>query len=195
MMGQVANLEAIKGFEVQKAKGISPWMLTLEKELRTERRSPYWTFSLRDFSFELIQGRQSLWVVARFPAGAEVAVRVAYCPDSDLTVEEIIHPDDGIENGNENEFEINVDSTIGAFHIRLEFPNPDYPILRCTTKLTPRDSLFIPYWPRDLIVLGQSENMADSEGTVYTSQVGTRSGIVYFNISKPRGGTVLYFQN
>ncbi len=37
--------------------------------------------------------------------------------------------------------------------------------------------------------------MIHPEGVIYTKQVGPRSGMVYFSLSKPRAGTVMYFQN
>ncbi|MFT3890980.1 MAG: hypothetical protein QM730_05045 [Anaerolineales bacterium] len=194
-MEQMTAFEELRGFEIQKSKGISPWALSLQKELGTERQNAIWSYALQEFSFALVEGRQSLWLITRFPSGGEVALRLAYCPDNDLFLEEILHPDDGIENNNEREFRIRIQSAIGDFHIHIEFPSIEEPLLHCTTTLTPSASLFIPFWPRDIFPLGDEEDISQSEGTIYTSQVGPRSGILYFSISKPYNGSVFYFQN
>ncbi len=39
------------------------------------------------------------------------------------------------------------------------------------------------------------ENLLRPEGVIYTKQVGPRTGMVYFSLSKPAAGTVMYFQN
>src|SRR5687767_786939 len=96
-MNEKKSLKGITGFDELETVGVSPWMLSLVDELGTERKAPVWTYTHGDFSFELIEGRQSLWIVSRFPAGAEIAFRAAYCPDGELEVDEIQQTETGIE--------------------------------------------------------------------------------------------------
>src|ERR1044072_1861840 len=88
-MKEKQSLKGISGFQEQETVGLSPWMLSLIDELGKERRSPHWTYSFEEFSFEIIEGTQSLWVTSRFPAGGQVALRAAYCPDGELAIDEI----------------------------------------------------------------------------------------------------------
>jgi hypothetical protein len=37
--------------------------------------------------------------------------------------------------------------------------------------------------------------MTDSEGVIYAKQEGPRSGLIYFSLTRPKGGAALYFQN
>jgi hypothetical protein len=186
-MSEKEKLKGRMGFEVQETAGVSPWMLSLLDELGSEKKAPRWTYSWNDFSFELVEGTQSLWIITRFPAGAEIAFRTAYCPDGRLEIEEIQQKGTGIE--------VEISSTVGGFRLELEFPNVERPLLHCRTSLNPISPLVIPFWPRDVIPLGREEDLTDSEGVIYTKQVGPRTGLVYFSLTRPRGGAVLYFQN
>src|SRR5215207_1624421 len=186
-MDEKEKLKGVTGFEEQETIGVSPWMLSLLHELGNERKAPHWTYSFEDFSFEIIEGTQSLWIVTRFPAGSEIAFRAAYCPDGKLEIDEIQQVETGIQ--------IQISSTVGGFRTLLEFPHPDRPMLHCRTTLNPITPLLIPFWPRDIIPLGTEEDLTDSEGVVYTKQVGARTGLIYFSLTRPRGGTMLYFQN
>jgi hypothetical protein len=194
-MVQTVKLEEIKGFQMEKTKGVSPWLLSLKHELGAGRPAASWTFALQNFEFEIVEGEQSLWILTRFPTGGEVALRAAYCPYNHITINEMRIIDDGVENSPTKGVEILLSSVTGEYRVKLEFLRADRALIRCTTVLTPAASLFIPYFPRDIVPLGTSDNLIDPEGTIYTKQVGPRTGMVYFNLSKPRAGTVLYFQN
>ena len=186
-MSEKEKLKGITGFEEQETVGVSPWMLSLLDELGSERKSPHWSYSSGDFYFEIVEGKQSLWIINRFPAGAEVALRAAHCPDGELAIDEILQIEAGVE--------VRVTSTIGNFRVQVEFPRPDRPLLHCKSMLTPAVTLRIPFWPRDVIPLGKEDDLTDSEGIIYAEQVKARAGLVYFSLKKPRGGSVLYFQN
>ena len=186
-MDEKEKLKGNTGFDPQATVSVSPWLLSILDELGTDRQSPRWTYSLDEFSFEVVEGTQSLWIVMRFPAGAEVAFRPAYCPDGKLEIDEIQQTERGIE--------VLISSTIGGFRTTLEFPTPDRPILHCTTTLNPIAPLLIPFWPRDIIPLGRESDLTDSEGIIHTHQVGPRSGMLYFSLTRPRGGSALYFHN
>lgn len=186
-MDEKESLQGVKGFDEQETVGVSPWLLSLLDELGNERKAPHWTHSFDEFSFEIIEGTQSLWLVTRFPAGGQIALRAAYCPDGKLEVDEIREIDSGVE--------IQISSTVGSFLTQVDFPSVDCPLLHCKTILNPIAPLLIPFWPRDVIPLGKEEDLTDSEGVIYTKQVGPRSGLIYFSLTRPKGGSVLYFQN
>lgn len=194
-MEQAIHLDHVKGFEEEKTKGVSPWMLSLREELGEERPAARWSYALQDFVFDVIEGDQSLWIVIHFPQGGQVALRAAYCPYNHITVHEMKALNDGVEHGLENSLGIHLHSVTGEYRVCLEFPRPDRPLLHCTTTLVPAAPLFVPFFPRDMIPLGASDSLIHPEGVIYTKQVGPRSGMVYFSLSKPRAGTVMYFQN
>jgi hypothetical protein len=194
-MVQTAKFEGIKGFQEEKTKGVSPWMLSLEQELGPERPAASWTYMLQDFEFNMIEGDQSLWVLIRFPKGGEIALRAAYCPYNHIAITDIRRIDDGLENVFDQILEVELSSVTGEYHVRLEFPRADRALIRCTTTLIPAAPLFVPFFPRDIIPLGPVEDLIHPEGVLYTKQVGPRTGMVYFSLSKPRAGTVMYFQN
>lgn len=92
-MSERQKLKGSTGFEEQATVGVSPWMLSVLDELGTEKKSPHWSYSLDDFSFELVEGIQSLWILTRFPVGGEIAFRAAYCPDGRLQIDDIQQTD------------------------------------------------------------------------------------------------------
>jgi hypothetical protein len=194
-MEQAINLDKVKGFEEEKTKGVSPWMLSLQAELGEARPVSTWSYTVQDFLFEVVEGDQSLWIIIHFPKGGEVALRAAYCPYNNITIREIKVLDDGVEHGLENGLDIHLSSVTGDYRVHLEFPRPDRALLHCTTTLVPAAPLFMPYFPRDVIPLGAPDELIRPEGVIYTKQVGLRTGMVYFSLAKPRGGTVMYFQN
>src|ERR1044071_128920 len=175
VMNEKQKLKGNTGFQEQETVGLSPWMLSLVDELGPEAKAPHWTYSFEEFAFEVIEGKQSLWIRVSFPAGGQIAVRAAYCPDGGV--------------------EILVSWTIGSFRVLAEFSGKDQPLLHCTTTLNPVAPLLIPFWPRDVIPLGKEDDLSESEGVIYSKQVKARSGLAYFSLTKPKRGTVLYFQN
>lgn len=186
-MSEKEQLKGVIGFDEQRTIGVSPWMLSVLDELGSERKAPHWTYSQNDFLFEIVDGTQSLWIIVRFPAGGEIAFRPAYCPDGKLEIDEIQQTEAGIE--------VQISSTVGGFRMFLEFPRSNLPMLHCKTTINPIAPLLIPFWPRDVIPLGRQEDLTNSEGIIFTKQVGPRSGMTYFSLTRPKGGSVLYFQN
>ncbi len=121
-MNQTIKLEGIKGFQQEKTKGVSPWMLSLEQELGPERPAARWSYTLQDFEFNVFEGEQSLWIVIRFPKGGEVALRAAYCPYNHIVITNMRRRDDGLENVFDQVLEIELSSVTGDYHVRLEMP-------------------------------------------------------------------------
>ncbi len=120
--------------------------------------------------------------------GRSDCVSLAYCPDGRLEIDEIQQTETGIEV--QDQFDG------GRVSCRIGIPErPDRAMLHCKTTINPVAPLLIPFWPRDVIPLGKEEDLTDSEGVIYTKQVGLRAGMVYFSLARPKGGSVLYFQN
>ena len=188
-MSETKNLKGTTGMEEQETIGISPWMLSLLGELGEESLAPHWSYTFDEFTFEIIEGKQSLWITTQFQAGGRVALRAAYCPDGELTIDEIR------QIGTENAVEVHVTSTIGNFLVEIHFPQANRPMLHYKTTLNPIAPLLIPFWPRDIVPLGKDEALTNSEGMIHAKQEGPRSGLLFFSLTRPRGGSALYFQN
>ena len=186
-MDDKEKLKGITGFDEQATVGVSPWILSLLDELGSERSAPRWTYSLNDFTFEMVEGTQSLWIIVNSPSGGEIAFRAAYCPDGRIEVDEIQQIDNGVE--------VQISSTVGGFRVELEFPRADRALLHYKTTINPIAPLVIPFWPRDVVPLGREPDLTDSQGVIYAKQEGPRSGLIYFSLKRPRGMTALYFQN
>lgn len=90
---------------------------------------------------------------------------------------------------------IHLNSGLGAYRVKLEFPDAEKPLIRYTTSLKPTDPLLVPFWPRDLVITGPDGSERDPKGTILVSQVGTRSGLQYITLDQPESGALLYFQN
>ncbi len=143
-MVQTVKLEGIKGFQQEKTKGVSPWMLSLEQELGPERPAASWSYTLQGFEFKVLEGEQALWVIIHLPKGGEIALRAAYCPYNHIVITDMRHRDDGLENVFDQVLDIKLNSVTGEYHVRLEFPRPDRALLRCTTTFNPRGPAVCP---------------------------------------------------
>ena len=188
-MEEKQKLKGDTGLEEQETIAVSPWMLSLVDELGEDSQAPHWSYTFDEFTFEIVEGKQSLWITSRFPAGGRVALRAAHCPDGELTIDEIR------QIGVDNAVEVHVTSTVGNFLVEIHFPQEGRPMLHYKTSLNPIAPLLIPFWPRDVVPLGKEDDVTRSEGMIHARQVGPRSGLLYFSLTRPRGGSALYFQN
>ena len=188
-MEEKQKIKGNTGLEPQETVAVSPWMLSLLDELGEESQAPHWSYAFEEFTFEIVEGKQSMWIISRYPAGGRVALRAAYCPDGELTIDEIR------QIGVDHAVEVRLTSTVGNFVVEIHFPQAGRPMLHYKTSLNPIAPLLIPFWPRDVIPLGEAEDVTRSEGIVHAGQVGPRSGLLYFSLTQPRGGSALYFQN
>lgn len=78
---------------------------------------------------------------------------------------------------------------LGAARVKVTFPIPGKPAVRCTTSLIPSSDTAITYWPRDLYALNSPT------GKVHTFQRGLRTGIVFGTTDLPVPFAFFYLQN
>ncbi|AEV85159.1 hypothetical protein ACWT_4137 [Actinoplanes sp. SE50] len=174
-------------YEERAAQATSPWMFSPADDQAT-RREPLWSGSCHDARFTTVQGHDSVWVLATAGDGARTALRVAYCPGGLLRTVDVEPAGSGVR--------LRVESAIGTFRTEIALPDSDVALLHATTTLTPAATLSVPYWPRDLIPLGDGDALTDSAGRVYAYQEGVRTGCVHFSVTRPEGaGSIYYFQN
>jgi hypothetical protein len=168
-------------------KGISPWAAAAGQMLAEDDLSLLYATDCGDINFTIHQAAGSLWLVSAMPKGGKIAFRLAYSPEGDLAVTDTTENDDGVL------FTLN--SVIGDQKVQVTFPETEGQPLRYTTTIKPRTELFIPFWPKDIVMPGKSGRPENTAGQIHTKQVGTRSGVVYFSLTKPQSGSVLYLQN
>ncbi|RZA03602.1 MAG: hypothetical protein EOP47_02070 [Sphingobacteriaceae bacterium] len=167
--------------------GISPWAAAASNTFADDDLSVIYTKQRGDFKFTAHLINDSLWILATWPNGGKLAFRTAYSPEGELTIK--------TQKENTTGINFSLNSVIGEFEVDVVFPKSEHDILRYTTSLKPQTDLLIPFWPRDIIIPGNDGNSENTAGNIRTSQVGTRSGLIYFNLTRPKAGSVMYFQN
>ena len=131
-------------------------------------------------------GTDSLWALVRRD-GARLAVRTAYSP-AGLKVRRI-RP----RKGEARRYQLT--SVIGRHVVSLAFDQPDLPVVRFTTRLTPSADLLVPHLPRDLYPLGSDDDPLTARGNVEAAQRGLNGGLLYFRLNHGTPASFLYLQN
>src|ERR1700733_5987679 len=131
--------------------------------------------------FEARHGARSCWIVAAVDGRDVLALRLG------AGAGELTGP--VTRSDTADGFVLEFSSALGALRTKVAFPAADRAMIRCTTSLLPARDVVVPFWPRDLYVLG------GAAGTVHTAQRGPRSGIVYATTQEADPWTLFYFQN
>ncbi|XVV09867.1 hypothetical protein ACQP2X_34140 [Actinoplanes sp. CA-131856] len=159
------------GFDERRTEAVSPWMLP-----GGGGGTPCWSATARDAAVAAVVSAGSVWIVARLPGQSRVALRVAHCPHG--------HPRVTATDPTGTGARLLIESAIGVFRAEIELPGPS---LHVRTALRPHVALAMPFWPRDLAVLGPA-----AEGRVYAPP-GPDS--LRFSVTAPGRDSVLYRQN
>jgi hypothetical protein len=167
--------------------GISPWAAAASNTFADSALDYIYSKKCGSYTFNIYADYDSLWVLALWPKGGKVAFRMAYAPGAELMVKATTE----IENG----VELTLNSVIGSYTVTVTFPVGEDGVMRYTTILQPTTDLLIPFWPRDIIIPGKDGKPDNTAGNIRASQVGTRSGLIYFNMTRPKAGSVMYLQN
>ncbi|MGY3212530.1 hypothetical protein [Mucilaginibacter sp. HD30] len=163
--------------------GTSLWATAAIQQLSDVEEQPSYKQMVAGFNFEVKLLGDSLWVIAGFGKTKQISFRTAYSPDG--------FQDFKITGDDDSKFSAQLTSALGEYNVEISWPRQDQPILRYTTSLKPSTELFVPFWPRDIIVSGKGQ----PDGEILISQTGTRSGHLYASFKKPTGGSFLYLQN
>ncbi|MET1054156.1 MAG: hypothetical protein ABWY16_02525 [Pedobacter sp.] len=167
--------------------GLSPWALSASTELMDERETLFQK-SGREFTFEVYCTTDSVWVSVLMPKGGTMVFRAAYSPGANLHIDQI--------HSSDKECSLRLSSDIGVFKVTIDINEDEaIPVLRYTTSLKPLKDMIVPYWPKDIIASGKNGNTENISGKIHASQVGTRSGMIYMSMTKPKSASVLYLQN
>jgi hypothetical protein len=164
----------------------SPWLLNINVALNDTALRPLYAATINGYNFKIFGLTDSCWLVAYWPGGSRIAFRLAYSPNDQIAIRQ--KEEDG-------QVRLNIGCLIGKYEVVLQLPTDEQPVLRYTTTLTPAAPLLFPFWPRDIVPLGAESSEILALGEVHVKQVGTRSGQLYFSLTRPQAGSVFYLQN
>ena len=164
---------------------VTPWSATAQEdiensELLLERK-------ILDYTYQFYNTGDSLWIVALLPKNGKIAFRAAFGMNGCFEVANLFDDEEMIV--------IQLNSKLGSYEIRVDFPDTATPILHYTTNFTANMPLMIPFWPRDIMPLTQNGNVENTHGKIHMDQFGSRSGILFASITTPQTGSFFYFQN
>ncbi|WP_183564052.1 hypothetical protein [Mucilaginibacter sp. SP1R1] len=165
----------------------SAWLLTANAKLNSAGLSAVFEQEISGYTLKVHLIDDSCWLVAAWPKGSRIAFRLAYSPNDRLDIKEVTDKDGTVN--------FRIGSLMGEYKTVVQLPDGEIPVLRLTTTLHSAASILFPYWPRDIVPLGAAGSDILAEGEVKVSQMGTRTGQLYFSYSRPKAGSVLYLQN
>lgn len=163
---------------------ISPWAVAAQSFIDRADNILY-TKDCNGYRFDVFCTADALCITASGPKNTRLLFIPAYTPDGRLALEKL--------NEETNGLQLSLRSLTGKFEVAISWPRQDFTMLRYTTWFTPAAQLYIPFWPKDIMVLKADGEIP--EGDVLVQQVGTRSGLLYSTIKSPEGGSLLYLQN
>lgn len=164
---------------------ISAWTATSQYRLKTGDLLK--EITLKEYTLKIIVAEFCLWIVAEWPKGGRIAFRAAFAANDNLEVESVTG-DDIVD--------IELKGETVNIKVSVAIPDSEKAIFRYTTAMTPVFDTLIPYWPRDIMPLFDNEDGTEkTKGTIHASQVGTRTGNLFFSFEKPKTGSVFYFQD
>lgn len=163
---------------------ISSWTAMFQHRL--EQGKLLLEIPFNEYLVKIIISEYCLWIVAEWPKGGKIAFRAAFAANDDLVVEDIKKKDSII---------ITLKGKTAIVKTTISFPDSSSPVFRYTTAITPLFNMLMPYWPRDIMPLYKSGKTQNTKGKIHAAQVGTRSGLLFFSLEKPKTGSVFYFQD
>jgi len=164
---------------------VTPWSATAQEDI--ENSEILLERKILDYTYQFYNTGDSLWIVALMPKNGKIAFRAAFAMNSCFEVANLFEDEDTTV--------VILNSRLGNYEVRVDFPDKSSSILHYTTRFTANMPLMIPFWPRDIIPLTQSGNVENTSGKIHMEQFGSRSGLLFASITKPQTGSFFYFQN
>ncbi len=164
---------------------ISPSIATVQTDLKDGQ--VLLKKEMLGYTFEINNAATSIWLTARWPNGGKMGFRTAFGLNNCFELQNLI--DDG------NLIVLQFGTQIGNYEVRIQFPDQNKPLFHYTTTFNAEIPILIPYWPRDIVPLTENDSIENTTGKVHVHQVGTRSGLLFASNTRPKPGSVFYFQN
>jgi hypothetical protein len=164
---------------------VTPWTATVQLDILNG--SLLYETNVCQHNLQIYNSGDSIWLTVNWPQKGSIAFRLAFGMNSDF--EQV--STDGVND----DVIVTASTRLANYTITLSFPKSDAAIFRYTTTFKAKFPVLIPFWPRDIVPLTKEGKVENTTGIIHTHQVGTRSGHLYFSMTKPESGTVFYFQN
>ncbi|AXB58046.1 hypothetical protein [Flavobacterium fluviale] len=164
---------------------VTAWSTTAQADI--ENSKILLEKNILNYTYQFYNTGDSLWIVACLPKNGRVAFRAAFAMNSSFNVVNILDDQDTIT--------IELKCKLGSYEVRINFPEASSPIMHYTTTFTANVPLMIPFWPRDIVPLTQNGKIENTNGKIHMEQFGSRSGLLFVSITKPKTGSLFYFQN
>lgn len=164
---------------------ISPWTASAQVDINNSIALV--TITKCGYTFEIHNCRDSFWITILGTNKERIAFRAAYAFNSFFEIDEV--------KNIENELYIILKSEFGKYEIEIDFPEKDSHLLHYKTSFKANFPIKIPFQPRDIVPLTENGKTQNTAGKIHVKQVGTRSGIMFGSITKPKKCTFFYFQN
>lgn len=162
---------------------LSAWAIQAVGEL--PNLAPIAVLKTTEVHVEVRLSEQCLSLVYHWPKQAKTVFRPIFSPVAKLTFKDLQQQEDGVR--------VRINSVEAFYELNLVIPTAKS-IICFTVTMIPKQDLMVPFWPKDLLNFGAAWQLL-STGKIHTHQVGNRSGILFYGLSKPAIGDVLYFQN
>jgi len=164
---------------------VTAWSTTAQADI--ENSEILLERKILDYTYQFYNTGDSLWIVALMPDNGKIAFRAAFAMNSCFEVVNLFDDEDTTV--------FVLDSRLGSYEVRINFPDDSSPLLHYTTTFKANTPLMIPFWPRDIIPLTENGNIENTSGKIHMEQFGSRSGLLFASITKPQTGSFFYFQN
>lgn len=164
---------------------VTPWTATVQADIKNGNllfETPFLQYSLKFYN-----AGDSIWMTADWPKSGSIAFRLAFGMNSIFEKVDIIKSGDNVL--------ITALTRLGNYQVNISFPLPQTPLFRYTTIFEAYFPMLIPFWPRDIVPLTSEGRIENTFGKIHAQQAGTRSGHLFFSMTKPETGSVFYFQN
>lgn len=164
---------------------VSPWSATAQASI--ENSDILLEKKVLNYTYQFYNTGDSLWIVALLPENGKIAFRAAFAMNSCFEIVNLFDDGDTIV--------LILNSKLGNYEVRVHFPDAPPPLLHYTTTFIANMPLMIPFWPRDIIPLTENGSVENTNGTIHMQQVGSRSGLIFASMTKPKTASLFYFQN
>ncbi|WP_404333847.1 hypothetical protein AB2M62_11460 [Sphingomonas sp. MMS12-HWE2-04] len=168
--------------------GVSPGAVLLREELQNGSMRELASLTLGERHIAICAGHDAFWVIVRRPDRGGIAMRAAFCPAGYTDVREVrARPGEAAR--------IEIASPIGTHRVAIRLKEDATPILRVATSLEAKVPLLTSFVPRDLYPLDRQDDPMGAVGEVEAAQRGFNTGAIYFRLTEPDFGSVLYCQD
>ena len=164
---------------------VSPWTSAVQSDI--EQAVPLFEIKLGAYNLNIFNTGDSIWLTACWPDTGSLAFRLAFAMNSafdSVSLNEV----GGV-------ISVTAATRLGNYRINIYFPESTENIFRYTTTFQASYPMLIPFSPRDIVPLTKEGRVENTSGKIHVQQLGGRSGQLFFSMTRPKNGSVFYFQN